>query len=200
MGTHARGGRACRRACPPKGTRGFETGRSPADWRPASRQNGRALCRPTRLCGTQGTATSAVASPRGKRRRKRACVTVALAPSAQRPRWARSGVLLLSCAVVGCASVGLCFWWVVQWWVVLGTGSSLRAHPHAVRTGCAKSFRQIGQRRLGSGGLSSSCSGSSPLVAICSRLRGGGGGGAGPAVGGATGRSQLVSLVSVFQK
>ena len=96
--------------------------------------------------------------------------------------------------------VGLCFWWVVQWWVVLGTGSSLRAHPHAVRTGCAKSFRQIGQRRLGSGGLSSSCSGSSPLVAICSRLRGGGGGGAGPAVGGATGRSQLVSLVSVFQK
>eukprot|EP00964_Phaeocystis_antarctica_P023257 scaffold13014_cov67-Phaeocystis_antarctica.AAC.2 len=93
-------------------------------------------------------------------------------------------VLLVGCAVVGCA----------------GTGSSLRAHPHAVRTGCEKSFRQIGQIRLGSGGLSSSCSGSSLLVAICSRLRGGGGGGAWPAVGGATGRSQLVSLVSVFQK
>lgn len=44
-----------------------------------------------------------------------------------------------------------------QRWVVLGTGSSLRAHPHAVRTGCVKSFRQIGQIRLGSGGLSSYC-------------------------------------------
>ena len=53
-----------------------------------------------------------------------------------------------------------------QRWVVLGTGSSLRAHPHAVRTGCVKSFRQIGQIRLGSGGLSSSCSGSSQLVVV----------------------------------
>ena len=88
-----------------------------------------------------------------------------------------------------------------QWRVVVcGHGArSLHAHPHAVRTGCVKSFRQIGQMRLGSGGLSSSCSGSSHLFASCSRLRGGGGG-AGPANGGATGRSQLVSLVSMFQK
>ena len=87
-----------------------------------------------------------------------------------------------------------------QWRVeVRGTGCSLHAHPHAVRTGCVKSFRQMGQKRLGSGGLSSSCSGSSHLFAICSRLRGGGGG-AGPAIGGATGRSQLVSWVSTFQK
>ena len=39
--------------------------------------------------------TSAAASPRGKRRRKRACVTGALAALAWTSRWARPGVLLL---------------------------------------------------------------------------------------------------------
>ena len=38
--------------------------------------------------------------------------------------------------------------------------------PHAVLTGCEKSFRQTGHIRLGSGGLSSSWSGSSVTIAV----------------------------------